>query len=352
MHCIVTSPPYFGQRDYDVPPTIWRGRADCSHQWKPHSNISHGEICKICDAWRGALGLEPDLKSYIEDLTEVFDLAKDVLRDDGTLWLNLGDKRPGRGGKRNGSSDKECGRREAPSVWINGKAKDLQQVPESTSIALRKHGWILRQTIVWFKTNTMPESASDRCTTAHEYIYHFCKNDKYYFDGYPIRESASYTRKAGSGERAGTRGGLRGATYKQEFGRNARSVWPIAVNSSGGEHLATFPPKIPERCILAGTSAYGCCSKCGAPWKRILKSKQTFDGFIAEESIFSEWNKSCGCKNAKAIPCTVLDPFGGSGTTGMVSSKLNRDAIIIELNPKYADICRKRAGQTFNEIWD
>lgn len=157
----------------------------------------------------------------------------------------------------------------------------------------------------------------------------------------------------------------------QNIKRNKRSVWEVSTHPFPGAHFATFPPKLIEPCIRAGTSSKGCCSKCGTPWIRTSKktNAKTYEylkvgipnegeqrgrrkgqmGNSQYESI--GWEPSCNCKS-KVIPCTVLDPFGGSGTTGMVCSKLERDAILIEISPKYAEMTRRRVGQRFAEIWD
>jgi site-specific DNA-methyltransferase (adenine-specific) len=255
------------------------------------------------------LGMEDTPEEFTENLVKVFREVKRVLRDDGTVWLNLGDSYSsgGRTTKTNQSlrGDKDYGvTRPKPSEGI--KPKDLIGIPWRVAFALQQDGWYLRQDIIWHKPNPMPESVKDRCTKAHEYIFLLSKNVKYYFDNEAIKEDAKYPQgpnspqsiKKGKGEFGmDTRGGLSkiGALAK----KNKRSVWTITTKPFKGAHFATFPKDLIEPCVLAG------CPEGG----------------------------------------TVLDPFGGSGTTGIVAAQHNRNAVLLELNQEYIDLAKDRINK-------
>lgn len=260
VHCCVTSPPYFGLRDYGVD---------------------------------GQIGLEQTPDEYVAKLIEVFREVRRVLRDDGTLWLNLGDSYAGgaigRNDQKKYSTKKYRKGQQSGSVLgyyrrrktVPGlKSKDLIGIPWRVAFALQADGWCLRQDIIWHKPNVMPESVRDRCTIAHEYIFLLSKSQRYYFDSDAIQEPAT-RRDPGNRPRET---------------RNRRSVWTVATKPFSGLHFAPFPPSLIEPCILAG------CPKGG----------------------------------------TVLDPFGGSGTTGLVADRLGRHAILIDLNTIYAEMARAR----------
>ncbi len=303
VHCCVTSPPYFGLRDYGIAEQI---------------------------------GLEPTPQAYVEQLVGVFREVGRVLRDDGTLWLNLGDSYSS-GGRttqtaptlRRLGHDDASGKQE----YLNGfavrpgnvdglKPKDLIGIPWRVAFALQADGWYLRQDIIWSKPNPMPESVTDRCTKAHEYIFLLSKNARYYYDADAIAESSI---RAGDVQTFGGSKALNneirsndpryrngseqwGRTITSSVTRNKRSVWEISTQPYSEAHFATFPPALIEPCVLAG------CSKDG----------------------------------------TVLDPFGGAGTTGMVADRLCRNAVLIELNPQYANLAtdriREDAGMFANII--
>ncbi len=414
VHMVVTSPPYYGLRDYKIEPSIWGGDSKCRHQWKsseknftrnaqktdtkhadrggnPYANrtefdVSTGEFCTKCNAWRGTFGLEPDVEMYVEHSVEIFKAVWRVLRDDGTLWINLGDSYATnrndnnfRGTKRAEGKNFKQGRI-APELQM----KNLLGMPWRVAFALQKAGWYLRSDIVWSKNNSMPESVTDRCARSHEYIFMLTKKPRYYFDAEAIKEKTTYDK---GNYRAtflvGTKrlreanvcsGGLiesdRGRERINVESRNKRSVWEVSTHPFPGAHFATFPPKLIEPCIRAGTSSKGCCEKCGAPWIRQVEINRVRESGAQSRAAIGNndrndvdtprmsatfktigWKPSCNCK-AKIIPCTVLDPFGGSGTTGIVCSKLERDAILIEISPKYAEMARRRVGQRFAEIWN
>ena len=279
INTCITSPPYWGLRNYN----------DESKQ----------------------LGMEDTPEEFVENLVNVFREVKRVLRDDGTVWLNLGDSynTTQAGNKTWGDgvgANKHYVDGSIPKKrnLIQGlKKKDLVGIPWRVAFALQQDGWYLRQDIIWHKPNPMPESVRDRCTKAHEYIFLLSKNVKYYFDNEAIKEDAKYPQgpnspqsiKKGKGEFGmDTRGGLSkiGALAK----KNKRSVWTITTKPFKGAHFATFPKDLIEPCVLAG------CLEGG----------------------------------------TVLDPFGGSGTTGIVAAQHNRNAVLLELNQEYIDLANAR----------
>ena len=296
----VTSPPYYGLRDY-------------GHD--------------------GQIGLEETPDAYVARLVEVFREVRRVLRDDGTCWLNLGDSYATQGGAHGGRDDNQrgvgakrlhiegAGDQEARRPAKGYKPKDLLGIPWMVAFALRADGWYLRQDIIWHKPNPMPESVTDRCTKAHEYVFLLTKSARYFYDAEAIKEDSADPE--GSAKRYAApffvgpkheAGGYSADGAKHTAGmksfdgtRNARSVWTIATQPYSGAHFATMPPALAERCIKAG-------SKPGD---------------------------------------TVLDPFGGAGTTGLVADRLNRSAILCELNPNYAALANTRIKEDaplFSEV--
>lgn len=308
--CCVTSPPYFGLRDYGV---------------------------------AGQIGLEPTPDDFVCEMVAVFREVRRVLRDNGTLWLNLGDSyasRPngtiGMSGL-DGSFAPHAETRRANALRKTGlapglKHKDLIGIPWRVAFALQADGWYLRSAIVWAKPNPMPESVTDRPTSAYEMVFLLSKSERYHYDADAIREGRTSDEDA-NGFRGGAYTGgnidndtvgkrtavgnkrVRGvpprhAGYETSdqsgldsvprgAGRNARNVWTIATRPFPEAHFATFPPELAERCILAGCPAGG----------------------------------------------TVLDPFGGAGTTGLVADRLQRDAILVEINPEYAAMAERRVAE-------
>lgn len=291
----VTSPPYFGLRDY--------GHA-------------------------GQIGLEPTPDEFIEELVEVFRCVRDVLADDGTLWVNIGDSYASQGGKQvaqtkhqvKGASDgQNKGETRRPPDGL--KPKDLIGIPWMLAFALRADGWYLRQEIIWHKPNPMPESVTDRCTKAHEQIFLLSKSPRYFFDAEAIKEPASDNAvsaarrnradfstvgtKAIQGTGFGQSGKGNNADHKGDT-RNRRSVWTIATRPYKGAHFATFPEALAEPCILAG-SCYG---------------------------------------------DIVLDPFMGSGTTAAVAIEHGRQYIGCELNEDYGPLQEKRIAEARGKVLD
>jgi DNA modification methylase len=348
VQMVVTSPPYYGLRDYGDP---------------------------------RQLGSENTPQEYIHRLVGISRELRRVLRDDGTYWLNLGDSyynyRPGQS--------------------LNGfKEKDRMMIPAMVALALRADGWYLRDEIVWHKPNPMPESTTDRTTKAHEFIYLLTKQEQYFYDGVAIKEPYTAPMNRWGGQKLKADGesmwdaGTGQETYRQRdmrpdpAGRNKRSVWTVNTSPYPDAHFATYPPELITPCILAGTSQKGCCSQCGAPWERVVEkgepdlehqlacgsdmtgeysgraTKSYTEGGAQDPSAVKArilagmtvnrtiaWKPTCECSEGTAIaPCTVLDPFGGRGTTAEVAIGLGRSCILIELNPKYAELCRNSANTT------
>jgi site-specific DNA-methyltransferase (adenine-specific) len=368
-------------------------------------NAVSGNQCARCNAWRGELGLEPTVSLYIAHLIEIFQEVKRVLRSDGTCWVNLGDSYASFKGASGSRGAEHQAKRQARGESLNSaaqtlgganqtrptdnraglrddglKPKDLIGVPWRFAFAMQDHGWILRQDIIWHKPNPMPESVRDRCTKAHEYIFLFSKSQRYYFDSDAILEPANYdgrkdTRMKGAKKypngfvppdatantlhisgherwsrkltqqnlsRQSTAGGrdrdtgeyLGRKMYGTDFAgdgsalkghtgscdadgnplnrigvdgipaRNKRSVWTVATKPYSGAHFATFPPKLIEPMVLAG------CPKGG----------------------------------------TILDPFSGAGTTGLVALQHKRNYIGLELNPEYIEIARERIDKVQTQM--
>jgi DNA modification methylase len=352
VHCVVTSPPYWGLRDYG---------AD------------------------GQIGLEPTPEAYVETMVAVFREVRRVLRDDGTVWLNLGDSyTSGNSGQRvrnsNGGFAGSDGERTQDATRANpgrasvigAKPKDLVGIPWRTAFALQADGWYLRSDVVWSKPNPMPESVTDRPTKSHEYVFLLSKRERYYFDADAVREAVSDTPGARAWRRvfdpskqakeaalkaAGIKGGNDGRRDPNPAGRNLRSVWNIATQPYPGAHFATFPEALVEPCVKAGTPERGVCPDCGAPWVRLTRREggeryatgksaekngaglaTAFSGYTDGSSaptfITTGWRPSCR-HDAEAVPATVLDPFAGSGTTGRVAQRLGRRAVLVDLNPAY-----------------
>ena len=418
VNCCVTSPPYWGLRDYGT--ATWEGGDPaCAHkQGRPGSGRADGIVddraqrnrdgagamggdCGKCGATRidSQLGLEPTPAEYVEKMVAVFREVRRVLRDDGTLWLNLGDsyasdpKKGGSGpGGKNGYGEgyargmrKGSGRADgivtdasprnrdgAPPCEL--PAKNLIGIPWRVAFALQADGWYLRQDIIWAKPNPMPESVRDRCTKAHEYIFMFAKSERYYFDADAIKEPSvtGDTRKPYAPGQVDARGDGhdRGGGSERVEGagqtRNKRSVWTVTTKPFKEAHFATFPPDLIEPCILAGTSEKGYCPHCGAGWKRETKTEYKHHekwfgdkqdarhsrgaaGVSYDEPIATRttgWAPTCKCPTHDPIPAVVLDPFSGAGTTGLVAQRSNRRAILLELNPAYIDLTvnRLKAG--------
>jgi hypothetical protein len=269
------------------------------------------------------------------------------------------------------------------------KPKDLCGIPWMVAFALRADGWYLRSDIIWNKPNPMPESVEDRPTKSHEYIFLLSKAKDYYYDAEAIKEatkSESFERAMrgvssnhknlnipGQTQHSIHKARAHGEGYPMPEQRNKRSVWTVPTLPYGGAHFATFPPDLIKPCILAGTSSKGCCVACGAPWERVMErdanvynEKEGAAQRLRCSGVISGgtdkvtlgvtqhvkrqhlgWRPTCKCGEAADIlPCIVLDPFAGSGTSGKVAIELGRRVVLIELNPNYIPLIEKRCQTT------
>ncbi len=354
VQCVVTSPPYWGLRDYGV---------------------------------EGQIGLEPTPEEHVERMVDVFREVKRVLRDDGTVWLNYGDcyttcffshnsvrsvPQPMGDWCKEGQRlerDKRSRRGSADGVG-DLKPKDLVGMPWRIAFALQADGWYLRSDIIWSKPNPMPESVTDRPTKSHEYVFLLTKRPRYFYDADAIREEhkpESIARVNRTHHLPGHKweNGPGGQTLANDLsaalsplGRNRRTVWEIPTQPTPEAHFATFPEALVEPCIKAGTSERGCCPECGAPWRRVVERKNPTRTKISGigvdcnegtkgragdmEIVTTGWAPSCTCGCEETVPCTVLDPFGGSGTVAKVARDLGRSSVSCELNPEYVKIAKKR----------
>ena len=330
----VTSPPYFGLRDYGT--ASWEGGdLECPHTGKPmatKANINRNtgggndlknataleffrERCGRCGAMRidSQLGLEATPDAYVAEMVSVFREVRRVLADDGTLWLNIGDSYNASGGNHAPHHKNDTGfqgqhgadHHKGRGNLVDGlKPKDLMGIPWRVAFALQADGWYLRQDIIWAKPNPMPESVTDRCTKSHEYVFLLSKSARYYYDHESVKEPAIHSADRRSGEgrltydgkRQGNKGTGQEAFVSIVDKRNKRDVWTIATKPFKGAHFAVMPEALVEPCVLAG-SAEG---------------------------------------------DTVLDPFTGSGTVAVVANRLGRNFVGTELNPEYAEIARER----------
>lgn len=496
----VTSPPYWGLRAYQTDPVIWSGNPDCDHTWiattlqkigrdngyyggevggkewsKQKRTSAASAFCDRCGAWLGELGSEPTPDLYVLHLVQVFREVWRVLRDDGVVWLNLGDTFYS--GNRGSPSD-EYRSQYSPKQTTPGyhyaqqpnrkpvlgfKPKDLCMIPARVALALQADGWWVRCDIAWEKPNTLPESVKDRPVKSHEYIFLLAKSGSaqywthprkqgtrrkpfpdciyehrrtgervdyppvserirkcfwkrknlweghdYFYDAEAIKEPASPDTHARyacglSGNHKWADGGPGNQTVAKtldhlhqpgvhpksaapgsgiranasfEFAvkdvvpyRNKRSVWSISTEGFADAHFAIFPKKLVLPCIQAGTSEYGCCAECGAPYARILSegftahtgqtathySLHSTAGRLAQLRQASResgieyvdtrqtigWIKTCECTSRERTPCTVLDPFMGRGTTLLVSKKLQRRGIGIDISEAYCHMAVK-----------
>jgi len=424
VHCCITSPPYYGLRDYGT--ATWEGGdSACDHlvgrfttpaSGKQMSNAGSGTLqarrtCPKCGATRqdDQIGLEATPEEHIAKLVEVFRAVRRVLRKDGTLWLNYGDAYTsgGRGGGANGSKQQtNVGALLGPKTAPDGlKPKDLLMMPARVALALQADGWWLRSMMPWVKRSAMPESVTDRPATAIEYVFLLAKSPKYFFDMEAVRVKSDWGGQTKKPDGWATHDGGHGSFHKdgREKGaanevnggsRNFRNsdlfyaslapphglicgAEPLAldVNPAGFSeaHFATFPAKLVEPLIKAGTSEKGVCAACGAPWVREVEREtrqnwhgtgQKHDGTYYRPNpgggvgndrrsrLEKGWSASC-THDAALVPATLLDPFGGADTTALVADRLGRDCILIELNPDYAEMARKRIeadGPLFAEL--
>ena len=348
---IVTSPPYWGLRDYGI---------------------------------EGQIGAEMELDAYLRDLVALFRECRRVLANDGTFWLNIGDSftSGGRTWRQTDSKNAARGMDYRAPTPPGLKPKDLIGVPWKLAFALQADGWWLRSDIVWAKPNPMPESVTDRPTRSHEYLFLLTKSERYFYDAEAIKEEGvTHLRDPRYGPDAPGRDRHaepwnQAAPYKPHSGfksldttrgRNKRDVWIIATEPFPGAHFAVMPTALVEPCVLAGTSPQA-CPTCGAPWDRVIERRSTdrddagrTHGLAGQrmgksappergwetETATVGFRPTCTCEgNDGAAQCVVLDPFGGSGTVASVAKRLGRSSVYIDANPKYADMARRRVAQT------
>jgi DNA modification methylase len=432
VHMCCTSPPFFGLRDYGT--GTWEGgEPDCDHAvTRPDkgsevglhdpethdrafrsTKYAHNEIvgrdCR-CGARRvdRQIGLEETPDQWVQNLVAVFREVRRVLRDDGTLWVEIGDSYvSGQGGRQSSvgempaaplalNSDGDVGRADVDTgSWRSGatskvtpargttdlKPKDLLGQPWLLAFALRADGWWLRSEIIWARPNPMPESVTDRPTKSHSTVFLLSKQPRYFYDADAIREPHTTADRNGDrrsykpgsassmndGEHQEMRGSFAGLPLNPA-GANARSVWQIPTQPTPFAHFATWPEALVRRMILAGTSERGCCPECGAPWVRETETEYVkgyrsghlgrgrsdgnnptpadMSGYPALDKRVTTtgWSPSC-THNLEPIPCTVLDPFTGSATTMLVARNHGRHSIGIELNESYLEIAAKRLQQ-------
>jgi len=360
VQCCITSPPYYNLRDYGVD---------------------------------GQIGLEESPVEYIAKLLTVFREVRRVLRSDGTLWVNIGDSYAG--GKRGRADSGESGKFAGPPIETKDnltpagfKPKDLMMIPARVAIALQNDGWWLRSDIIWNKVNGMPEPVTDRPVSAHEHIFLLAKSERYFYDADAIREPlkpktlTTYGTKhhpQGNDALGKVKSGNWGSTVEtrqprctpdgERAGANKRNVWSVASQPYPGSHFATFPSKLIEPAVLAGTSPQA-CEHCGSPWRRVTvptghinkrepahvpnNSSTKIDSTDwAPTRLFTDtWEPSCACANNTGKgQCIVLDPFCGAGTVPLVSLKHHRQYIGVELNAEYIELARKRLEVIQPVLW-
>ena len=409
FHTVITSPPYWGLRDYGTGKWIG-GDPNCSHiagksrndadrefGTKETLTVQYRDVCKDCGAVRedNQIGMESSPEEYVRKIVRTFQEVKRVLRDDGTLWLNLGDSYSS-GGRTSTTNQTVRGDKDygvtRPPVSGSIKPKDLVGIPWRVALALQEDGWYLRQDIIWHKPNPMPESVKDRCTKAHEYIFLLSKSEQYYYDSEAIKEDCSednvkdfLNRKITNNKGKNVEGSYdevrpdltrdRKDYMPTDLKRNKRSVWTVPVKPYNEAHFAVFPTELIEPAILAGCPPK-ICSECGTPYEREMvtvevperETRDNMVGVIPKRDKTSRMNskdmkslvqedrgftKNCSCSGSQTSAGRVLDPFGGSGTTALVADRHGRDATIIELNQKYVDIAENRLGSDaplFTEI--
>ena len=447
VQCIVTSPPFFGLRRYEVcvcgsdskpdpncswcegtgmikgmEPQLWGGDPSCAHEWvntpprrnraaddasgaisKGNSGASYdaegGKLCSLCGGWLGQLGLEPTHLMYIDHMILVGRELYRVLRDDGIFWMEIGDSyvthqsgvigeaRWRTSGLRNQT---HIGNEQAGSIdkrILGLKEKNMALIPQRLAIAFQDEGWVVRSIVIWDKMHCLPESVKDRPTTGHSYILMMTKKPRYYYDQDAIRvpnsRSAQITIAYGSKANGliQVRNDANHPINQNPNGANLKSVWKISLQPYPEAHFATYPMVLPERCILLSTSEKGACPKCGAPWERMMITKNpskeesvgNVRGFPWEGKttnpqtskslhrngggVWSSrepvgWRSTCSCypDPPRPVPCVVLDPFAGSGTTLAAAKKLGRHGVGTELNPMYVSLIEKRLDEVKIEV--
>jgi DNA modification methylase len=324
FHCCVTSPPYWNLRDYGEPGQLGL------------------ESVADCFGWATQ---RPCGECYVCHMVTVLAEVRRVLRDDGTCWLNLGDTFTDGGGHR-------------------GTGQGM--IPARVALALQEDGWRLVQDIIWYSPNKMPESVTNRCSKSHEHIFLLAKATRYYYDSVAIEDESVSTGPVPGGKKYAKAGEDNNGDAAVRDMKNKRDVWIVPTQGYPGAHFATFSPRLITPCILAGTSECGCCAACGSPYERVVVkvggevntkvvdggrdrsfawsrngkdgSGSTLDGVVPRKETVG-WQRTCGCPTADLVPCSVLDPFVGSGTTVAVAVELGRCGVGIELNEEYLRDC-------------
>ena len=374
VHCVVTSPPYFALRDYGV-----EGAIGLEPTFDEHLEI---------------------MVRVFREVGRVLRKDGTLWLNYGDAYAGSTNGRSAADTKALGKDDRTF--RDKPFSTVGGvfKAKDLMMMPARVALALQADGWWLRSEIVWHKPNPMPESTRDRPTSAHEKIYLLTRSARYFYDANAVRTQRQempdgWDTDPGAHDRFHRKGREKGKTDKQRghsrrhagfndrwdsmtreeqqvMGANLRNVWTAATEPFRGAHFAVMPTAIVEPCIKAGTSERGCCPECGAPVIQIIRridqgrdgskygervvaasggainggtAKSTLgssNGKLVSQSETAGWEPTCECGVGGPIPCIVLDPFAGAGTVGLVADRLGRDAILIEINPDYADMAGSR----------
>lgn len=458
VQLIVTSPPYMNLRSYGGQTSIWGGDPECSHSlendpmvrpmtggtgaaskkqvtnagsqfgnaWvevdeyhnrgdssagpKQKSNLGavtgRGAVrfatCKLCGAWRGELGGEKNVADFIAHLIEVFRECGRVLRNDGVMFINIGDSYGGSGkGPTTAASTLMNGRGVAAGTKVvtrtqqlrqgftdrvtSGRPKSLSLVPERLAIALADDGWVIRSRIAWCKKAPMPESAKDRPTSAWEHLWMVTKQGRYFYDADAVRQDSTSPEQDEHNQRYAKvyEASDANAEYRQPGnvnslgihsrpgpgGANLRNFWLLSPDPYAGQHFATFPRELVRRCVSAGSSEYGACVACGAPWRRTTETEyrrhekwfghkqaarhsRGSAGQSYNEPIVTRttgWATTCKCGSAAGVrPCIVLDPFAGSFTAPFVAAQLGRTGIGVELSPDY--IAQARYGRLSQEF--
>jgi DNA modification methylase len=369
INCCVTSPPYWNLRDYGEEGQLGSEKMHDCLGW------ATGSPCGEC---------------FVCHMVIVFREVRRVLRDDGVLWVNMGDSYAG--GGRGGQSQEKRSTNWQPQYPNHGltptglKPKDLCGVPWRMALALQADGWYLRRDIIWDKPNAMCESCTDRPTTSHEYVFILTKSASYWYDAAAIAEPVSdatvddLSRRKNPGQHDGATkeigksAGLGAGPRGNGKTRNKRSVWSINTKPFPGSHFAVFPYELAETCIKAGAPTHTCAA-CGKPWERIVhrgnsehhcrpgcgcsadqkhgqqnwgSGWQKYGNYSNTAIATDEFEATCKC-NAESVPGTVLDPFSGAGTTGVVCRDLGLNYIGIELNPEYAEMSRERIADPMYE---
>ena len=415
VHSIITSPPYWAKRVYDgEQKQIWGGDSFCDHNWVDgrRAGMSGGtksrvlnsrklgtdgtlnfqifgeskfSTCSKCNAWHGALGLEPDIKAYIRSIAiDIGNELKRVLHPSGIFWLNLGDGFAANRSYQVNDSKWSGVNSNTFSQYVSDglKPKDLIGIPWRVAFALQEQGWWLRVAIPWLKNNAMPHPVMDRPVISHEYWFMFTKSEKYFYDTYSVLQKSAYPEVKpgilfGGKKYLGTtinptysgneydpnkhegRRWRTGDVFLQSFDQYLLYLNHIKDNNEGmlfdvdgnplamiynpaqykGTHYATFNPKMIEPLVLCSTSQYGVCSMCGNPYTRDKYPKH------------QEWLSTCK-HNSESVPATVLDPFCGTGSTLFTAHKLGRDTIGCDVSDKYIGFTRDRLGINKMAQWE